>query len=175
MLTAFALLNSESWTALGTWATFLVLLVTLIYLARQVREQFRPFVTVSFHFRSVIAFISIQNLGSTPARDLRIRFEPELASTLSGNVGDIAMLDEATPVLAPGEQRLILLDRVPDRLDSDLPRRHTAHVEYRNHRGRKLPSEQFVLDFGLLDGARLPDKGMNDLVEAVSQISNRLS
>ncbi len=84
------------------------------------------------------------------------------------------MLSEETPVFVPGEERLILLDKVPDRLDSDLPRRHIAHFEYSDHRGHELPVEQFVLDFGLLDGARLPDKGMHDLVEEAQKIRERL-
>lgn len=77
-------------------------------------------------------------------------------------------------MLVPGEERLILLDRVPDRLNSELPRKHTAYVEYKDHRGRKLSTEQLVLDFGLLDGARLPDKGMHDLVEAVKKIGEQM-
>lgn len=73
--------DSGAWAAAASWATFIVLLLTLIYIARQVRDQFRPWVTVSFHFRSIIAFIAVRNLGNTAARDLRIRFEPELASS----------------------------------------------------------------------------------------------
>jgi hypothetical protein len=169
-----AIHNAAGWAAVAAWATFLVLLATLVYVARQVREQFRPWVTVSFHFRSIIAFIEVQNLGNTPARNLRIRFEPELVSTLDNDFGQVAMLNDVTPVLVPGEHRLILLDKVPDRLKSDLPRRHTAYIEYSNHRGRKLPTEQFVLDFGLLDGANLPDRGMHDLVQAVSAVGKRL-
>lgn len=177
LIAVLALINihdAQTWIALGTWATCIVLLVTLIYVARQVKEQFRPWVTVSFHFRSIIAFVAVRNLGSTPARDLRIRFEPELVSTLSDNVGEVAMLNEKTPVLAPGEERLILLDRVPDRLDSELPKQHTAYLEYSDHRGRRLATERFVLDFGLLDGARLPDKGLHDLVESLDRIGEQL-
>ena len=174
MLALIDIHNTETWIAMGTWATFIVLLVTLLYVARQVKEQFRPWVTVSFHFRSVIAFIAVRNLGNTPARNLRIRFEPELVSTMNNDFGEVAMLREETPVLVPGEERLVLLDKVSDRLDSELPRRHTAYVEYSDHRGRRLPTEQFVVDFGLLDGARLPDKGLHDLVESVNRIGDRL-
>jgi hypothetical protein len=162
-------------------ATAVILAITLVYVILQLREaeklrreQFRPWVTVSFHFRSIITFIAVRNLGSTAARNLRIRFEPELASTLNGGVGEVAMFTETTPVLVPGEERLVLLDRVPDRLESDLPTQHTAYVEYSDHEGRKLPAEEFVLDFGLLGGARLPDKGMHDLVEEVRKAREQL-
>jgi hypothetical protein len=64
-----------------------------------------------------------------------------------------------------------LLDRVSDRLQNDLPMRHVAHVTYKDHRGRELDPEQFVLDFSLLGGALIPDKRMHDLVEEVSKLS----
>lgn len=40
------------------------------------------------------------------------------------------MFAEETPVMVPGEERLVLLDRIPDRLKSDLPRRHEVFVDY---------------------------------------------
>src|SRR5687768_10844185 len=82
-------LTPEEWTAVGTGATAAILAVTLGIVLWQVlearklrREQFRPWVTTSFHFRSSIALIAIRNIGTTAARDVRIRFEPELVTTL---------------------------------------------------------------------------------------------
>lgn len=172
-----AALRAEDWTAIATGATCVVLFVTLLYVIAQVRdakrlrrEQFRPWLTVGFHFRSNVAFAAIRNHGTTAARKIRLRFEPELQSSLHSAGGDVAMLREETPVMAPGEERLILFDRVPDRLRSELPKRHDVFVEYSDHRGKQLPTERFVLDFALLDGARLPDKGLHDLVEEMSRI-----
>ena len=169
--------DAETWTAVGTWATCLVLLLTLLYAARQLseakrlrREQFRPWVTVGFHFRSNVAFVRIKNVGATAARDVRLGFSPDLVSTRSEKIGKVPMLGEPTPVLVPGEERLLLLDSVPARLQSDLPRRHTAHVTYRDHHGEELPTEEFVLDFGLLDGTRVLDKGLHDLVEELKRL-----
>ena len=119
--------KAETWTALGTWATCLVLLATLIYVAGQLhearelrREQIRPWITVGFHFRSNIAFVAVKNLGSTVARDVRISFEPELVSGLE-QFQEATLYKEVTPAFVPGEERTTLLDRVSDRLQSDLP------------------------------------------------------
>ena len=175
-------ISTAAWTAIGTWATCLVLLATFFYVVRQLREakelrreQFRPWVTVSFHFRSNIAFIKIKNLGNTAARNISIRFDPELVTTRSDGIGEVPMLNEETPVLVPGDERLLLLDSVPDRLGSELPQRHIAHVSYSNHRGEELPAEVFVLDFGLLDGTRILDKGLHDLAEEVIRIRKAMS
>jgi hypothetical protein len=60
-------LTAEEWTAIGTMAAAAILLVTLLYAIKQVREArnlrretFRPWVTVRFHFRIVFAFIAIK-------------------------------------------------------------------------------------------------------------------
>ena len=170
-------MSPAAWTAAGTWATCLVLLATLLYVIKQLREaeqlqleQFRPWVTVSFHFRRNVAFVKVKNLGTTIARDVSLRFDPELVTTRDEGIGKVTMLEEKTPVLVPGDERLLLLDRVPDRLGSDLPRRHTAFVSYCDHRGKNLPTEEFVLDFSLLDGTRILDKGLHDLVEEARRI-----
>jgi hypothetical protein len=175
-------IGAETWTAIGTWATCLVLLATFVYVVRQLREarelrreQFRPWVTVSFHFRSNVAFIKITNLGNTAARNISLRFDPELVTTRSEGVGKVPMLAEETPVLVPGDERLVLLDSVPARLQSELPQRHTAHVSYSDHRGEPLPTEEFVLDFSLLDGTKILDKGLHDLAEEAIKIRKAMS
>lgn len=180
-----ASVSADVWIAAGTWATVLVLAGTLVYAIKQVgeaqelrRQQFRPWVTVSFHFRSNIAFIAVKNLGSTAAHDVRIRFEPELVSALrkQNELAEVAMFNEPIPTLVPGEERLAHFERTSDRLsDESLPLRHRAFVEYTDHRGEPLEPDQFVLDFGSLMGGNLPDKGMHDLAEAVIKIEKKLS
>lgn len=173
--------SAETWTAAGTWATVLVLFGTLIYVIQQVREvqelrreQFRPWVTVSFHFRSIVAFIAVKNVGTTVARNIRIRFDPDLVSTSEEGLREVAMFSEEIPAMVPGEQRIALFDQVPDRLRSDLPSRHRATVEYMDHKGRVLDPNEFILDFELLSGQTLPDKGIHELVEEVAKIRNEL-
>jgi hypothetical protein len=177
-------ISSETAVATGTWATVLVLTATLVYVVRQVgeakatrREEFRPWVTVSFHFRSIIAFIAIENHGRTAARNVRIRFEPALVSTLRSKdeLDEIAMFSEPIPTLVPGERRIAHFDRTSDRLSNDsLPLRHRAFIEYTDHQGRRLEPDEFVLDFGSLKGANLPDRDMHDLAEAVIKIEKKL-
>jgi hypothetical protein len=177
-----AAIGAAAWTAIGTWATGAVLLATLVYVVGQLREarqlrreQFRPWVTVSFHFRSNVAFIKIKNLGNTAARNVSLEFDPELVTTRSESLGEIPMLTEETPVLVPGDERLVLLDSVPARLQSELPQRHTVHVAYSDHRGEALEPEDFVLDFRLLDGTKILDKGIHDLVEEAIRIRKAIS
>lgn len=167
---------AEGWTALGTLGTLLVLMISAVFAGLQLREQFRPWVTVDFHFRSIIAFVAIKNLGNRPAHDIRIRFEPELVSTLvdSSEFSEVAMFSEPIPTLAPHQERFVLFDRVPDRLDTaELPKRHRVFVEYTTKPGggRRLGPYEFVLDFAHLRGGVLPDRNVHDLVGAVEELA----
>lgn len=176
-----ALLTAEQWTAAGTIATAVILAITLTIVYWQVREmrelrqeQFRPWVTVGFHFRSIIVFIAVQNRGNTVARNIRIEFDPELVSTQWSNLQQVSLLNEPISNLAPGEKRITRFDRAPDRIESVLPQRHTVSVTYEDHRGREMPTEEYVLDFASLSDDTIPDKGMHELVEQVTKIRERL-
>ncbi len=168
-----AVLTADCWIALGTWATFGILLVTAYFAARQVREQFRPWVTVYFRFRSNIAFIAVKNLGNRAACNIHIRFEPPLVSACikQETLDKVAMFREPIPILVPKEERFALFDRTADRLKAEhLPMQHRVFVEYKDHRGKKLGPDEFVLDFAHLVGGVLPDKNIHDLVEAVQTL-----
>lgn len=171
------LLSAAQWTAIGTWTTAIILLATLIYAALQVREmrtlrreQVRPWIVVRFHLRSIIAFIAVENLGTTVARNVRLQFEPPLESTLGPRIRDAALLAEPIPNLAPGERRLALVERMPDRLESELPLRHKVMVLYQDHNGKELPAETFHLDFASYRNDIIPDKSIHDLATELEKV-----
>lgn len=174
-------LSPEEWTAIGTVATTVILFGTAIFAGSQLlearrlrREQFRPWVTVDFHFRSNIAFAKIENIGTTVARNIVVRFDPERESTMDRAAIEIPILSRPLPQLAPGESRLILMDRVPDRLQSELPGSHIATVTYEDHLHRPLEPDSFDLNFELLANLVLPDREMDDLVHEVMKIRKSL-
>ena len=79
-----AFINSAAtWSAAGTWATLLVLALTLYFVSRQVaeatklrREQTRPYVIVSIDVEQHSLFmLTVENVGSSPAFDLVIEFD----------------------------------------------------------------------------------------------------
>lgn len=146
-----------------------------VFEARKLRrEEFRPWVVVTFHFRSNIAFVAIRNVGRTVARGVELRFEPALVKSPLVSALEKTRAEfpgYSLPQLAPGEERLLLLDKVPDRLASDLPKRHEVTARYRDHRRKPLPADEFVLDLESLEGAKLPDKGLHEIAEAVAKIA----
>jgi hypothetical protein len=88
-----ALAKATDWaavTAWAAWATVAVYVVLGIFAwiqvlqARRLREeQARPFVIVDFE-PGFLVYLTVENIGRTMARDVSIRFDKPLESTLSG-------------------------------------------------------------------------------------------
>lgn len=103
--------NADAWNAAGTWATFLVLSVTLYFVYQQVaeaarlrREQTRPYVVVSVDVEQQSLFmLTVENVGSTPAFDVVVDFDEPPRSNLK-EIEELRMLKEPIPMLPPGRK-----------------------------------------------------------------------
>ncbi len=174
--------SPESWAAWGVWATLAVYCFIAFFALRQVREarilrieQSRPFVTVDAKFRSVALFLSVKNIGRTAAEEVQVRLDQRLVSANPQIERDLGFQDKSVfagsmPLMAPERELLFLFDRFPDRAESDFPMQITGTVHYRRHGARKPYVERFVIDLSVWIGARLPDKALPELVEAVGQL-----
>src|SRR5262249_58913814 len=90
---ASAATSGTDWTAVSAWAacaTVGIYIVLGLFAWRQVREarklreeQARPFVMVDFD-PGFLVYLTVENLGRTMARDVSIRFDKPLESSLSG-------------------------------------------------------------------------------------------
>lgn len=116
----FAGLSAGAWSALAAWLTFAVLLVTLLYVIRQVgeakqirREQFRPHVVVDVAFRQqILAYLTVENVGNLAARDVKISFDRRPKTTLGGpaELDEVKFLREPIPTLPPGKRYWVVWD-----------------------------------------------------------------
>lgn len=109
--------------------------------ARHLREdQARPFVVVDIVPSQVDTHILnfvIENVGSTLAQDIRIAFDPPIASSLPGyDLAGSALLRDGIPTMPPRRRIELLFDISHQRLCTDLPRRYDVTVSYGNARGR---------------------------------------
>ena len=82
-------MDAAGWSALGTWVTAAIYVALLAYAVRQVgeatrlrRAQTRPFVVVDLE-PGYLIYLTVENIGTTVARNVTFSFEPALASTLS--------------------------------------------------------------------------------------------
>lgn len=177
--------SPSEWTALGTVGTFLVALAAAIIAYRQVQEarrlredQARPYIVIDVltaETSPIIIELSIRNIGTTAARDVRFEFTPPIASTLYADLMEWAIFKEGVGTMPPGREIRALFDSGPDRLEADLPKRYDVMVTYTDLRGRPQPALSFVLDIGALyDIDRLHVKGVHDAAKAMEGIRDIL-
>lgn len=179
----FAAISAAESSAAAAWATFAVLVVTAAFAWRQVREaarlrreQTRPFVIVQYEFRSVLIQLAIHNVGKTVARNVRIEIDQPLKSRQFGDrkFAEMALFTEGIPNLAPGQAIRVHFDHFPNRVEAGLPMRYKARVTYDDHNGRRLPTDEFILDLApYVQAAREPN-GVHELVEAVEQLRKEI-
>ncbi|WP_229076071.1 hypothetical protein [Actinoplanes sp. DH11] len=146
--------------------------------ARKVRlDQSRPYVIVDFEFRDFLVYLKIQNIGKTMARDVRIKFDQPLTSTLA-NPGftKSRLLREPIPMLAPGRSVSLLFDSFPDRYErrKKFPMDHTVTIEYDDDRGTPYTDPPYPLDLDAYVGASSDPKGLAELVREVEKIRHEM-
>lgn len=176
-------LDNATWTAIAAWVTVGIYFLlggfafVQVLQARKLREeQARPFVVVDFEL-GFLVFLTVENLGRTLARDVTIRFNRPLDSTLPGphDFDESPIFrGEPIPVLPPGKQVRVLFDQAAARLESDLPRSYEVQVRYRGPFGQKYPPDTYRLDLGVYSGSQLPRKGLPELVDEAKKIREEL-
>src|SRR2546425_6814233 len=122
--------SPEGWAAVAAWVTAGVIGIGLIFAwkqtgeARRLREaQVRPYVVVDFEVDSTLIHLTIENVGVTPARDVKLKFEPAMRSTHEDpwpREGS-TLMSQGIPTLPPGKKYRFFFDSFPARVEAKLP------------------------------------------------------
>jgi hypothetical protein len=174
--------SSSDWAGL----TFLALLVAAFVAWRQVKEaqrlreeQARPFVIVDFDAWRTIIELTIKNIGTTLARDVKFDFVPPLTTTHDetsgrGNLMELNVFKNGIPTLAPGKEITLFFDQFPSRIEQGLTMRYEVQVTYENPVG-KAYSEPTVLDLAMYLGTGgISRHGLHDIHKRLKEISDSL-
>lgn len=180
-----ALAKATDWatvTAWAAWATVAVYVVLGIFAlvqvlqARRLREeQARPFVIVDFE-PGFLVYLTVENIGRTMARDVSIRFDKPLQSTLSGprEIDESPLLRKPIPTLPPGRKIRVLFDQYAARLEAKLPLTYDVTLRYKGPFGKREWEHPYRLDLGIYLGSQEPPKGLPELVTEVENIRKEL-
>lgn len=144
----------------------------------------RPYVFVDFEFtRQTFVHIKIENLGRSPALNVKLDFSPDLRSTMDTAARRIAdyNLWDGIPSLAPGQVVKVLLDIGGARFETratpePLPDAYRARVRYRSAIERtRTYEDHFDLDMSWKWGARkINDLEFHDLAKTMTLIEGHL-
>src|SRR5258708_6932283 len=174
-----------NWTQVGAvaaWATVAIYLALGIFAWVQVlqarklrRDQARPFVIVDFE-PGFVVYLTVETLGKTMARDVTIKFDKPLETTLKRprELDDTPLFREPTATFPPGKKIRILLDSISDRVTAGLPLTYTVTVKYRGTASEKPFEETYKLDLGMYLGSE-PPKELPQLVAEVKEIRQEMA
>jgi hypothetical protein len=147
--------------------------------ARGLREdQTRPFVIVDLDSQVRPFFdLVVKNIGTTMAREVKIRFEPELQSSLDDfDPGKLKMFNDGISTFPPGKEIRTLFDSGPQRFNADLPDVYEVTVTYKDARGRKDFEETMHVDFGLYwDRTNIHIHGVHEVAKEVKKIREEIA
>lgn len=176
----------DEWTAAGTLVTAGVAAAAAVVAyfqlrqARHLREdQARPFVVVDIVPSEVdlhILNFVIENVGNTVAQDVRLEFDPPIASSLDGyDLAGSALLCDGIPTMPPRRRIEFLFDISHSRLNTDLPKRYDAVVSYKDSRGRPVAPTPYILDIGFLFGLEhITQYGVHHAAKSLREIEKHL-
>ena len=173
--------DASTWTSVAAWTTAAIYAALLLFAWRQVseakrlrEEQARPFVVVDFDV-DWLTELTIENVGRTIAHDVRLAFDPPLASTLSKPWPweESTLFRSGIPTLVPGKRISVNFDSVISRFESDLPLAYRVEVSYRGY-GKRRFEDAYVLDLGLYKGTTPPPKGIPEVVERLKGLHDEI-
>lgn len=150
--------------------------------ARQLQEeQAQPYVVVDFEMQAnILIALVVRNTGLTAAYNVKLEFDPELASTFDKDrdppLRETMFIKKGIPTMPPGRVWTALFERGPDRYnDKDLPRSYDAVVTFSDRHGREFEL-RYRLDLDIFFGIRnLGRYDIHHAAEALREIRTTLA
>ena len=177
--------GASEWGAFGQVGAFVVATVAGGVVIEQVRQaksswrdQTRPYVIVDFEFRGMFVAINVRNIGSNPARDVEITFDPPLVADFrTGDTEALATFDSKIPMLAPGRSISIPFGHGPDIFggDAGTPLRYEATATYRPLEGKTAYKDPpCVLDLAPYRHTLMERDDLHDIANRLKRIESSM-
>jgi hypothetical protein len=176
--------HAGQWSALAGWVTVGVYLALGYFAWRQLRqvrelrdEEARPYVIVDVAARSVVLYVSIRNIGKTPAYNVRITFDHPLESTRKTRADfmSVPVFAAPIPMLAPNREIQVLFDSATELLNApNIRLTYEVSVSYEGLHGRLYVDPPAPLDFSHLRSVAVDPPGISDIAYAVRDIGKEI-
>jgi hypothetical protein len=190
MIPEFLGLSQVTWqaiAALTTVAALVVAAVAAVVAYNQFRanqktrdDQSRPYVIADFEPSPtgiVLSDFVVRNIGTTPARDVTVRLDPEprrAREETAYPLTDARLLSGELPMLAPGRELRVFFDSMPERYAAKLPMSFKVRIQYRNSKG-KLFDETSTVDMDSGRGSlQATVYGIHDAAKSLKEIEKAI-
>lgn len=138
-------------------------------------DQTRPYVIVDFEFQGMLVMIAVRNIGTTPARDVHIYFDPPLQSPLANDPMEFAVFSEGIPMLAPGRTIRHAFGTGPQFFPDEgegVPLRYEARIHYMNPNGKRYEDPPLVLDLLPFKNSAVDRDDLHQIYQNLKDIKN---
>ncbi|MFV0135314.1 hypothetical protein ACLGIH_19190 [Streptomyces sp. HMX87] len=140
------------------------------------REQNEPYVVVDIgpdQPGSSLLVLSIHNIGTTVARDVRIQVTPTLESSHAKFTPRLASALNRTIPMLPPNRRLVYAFDGPQRWSTDLPMRYDFTVDAHGPQGA-VETLTYTVDLEALAGYLIGERPLKRIEEHLGKIDSRL-
>lgn len=139
-------------------------------------EENAPYVLIYFDiaYGKRLIDLIIKNIGKTPARNIRFRFDPPIQNT-DNSIQRFSPIINGIPSIAPGQEIQTLFDFSVNYFQSTLPRTYTVNVSYDDTFTSRRREEIQILDVSMFYSRMFTtEKGIADLAESVEVIAQHM-
>jgi hypothetical protein len=178
-------ISNGGWSAIAACGGLVLAIAAAIFGYRQFREarrtreeQAQPYVAVYMEPTEAdpaAVDLVIKNLGATAAKDIHVTVDPPPKKYAGGEATDVTVPD-VIRTLVPGQDWRTFWDSARFRANDEIPKHHSATIDFEDSRGRKLGPYTFDLDWdAVLHRGYLVTYGMHHLSKAVGDIRDLLT
>lgn len=171
-----------AWSTVGTLVVYVVLGIfaaVQILQARKDQElRHRPYVVVDFEFRGFVVYISVKNIGQTPAKDVTVTFDQPLKTVgMSKDPNKASVFTAPIPMVAPNRNIRVTFGVSHQLLTApDIPQRYEAVVTYTTlDQKAKKYRDTYVLDLTHYTNVAVDPKGVPELVSELAAMRRELA
>ena len=143
-------------------------------IAEAQQEERRPYIIVDFEIEKRLVWIVVQNIGKTPARDVRITTAPEIIDGLNKKLSDTVF---ALPMrfFPPGKNFRNLLKTAPEMLSDGSPLEYKISIQYTGDERNKTYNEENIINLGFhINRVSIWEKDIDDVFSAVDNLGKQL-
>lgn len=140
-------------------------------------EENAPYVLVYFNCEDSSKFTSliIKNIGTMPAKNIKIKFNPPIQSTYQEYLDKFSAITNGIPSLAPNQKIGTLLDFYPSYYEAKLPMTYKVTLTYSSGNKNKQHEDTQFADVSMYEGRMyVTEKGIPDLVKNTQAIAKHL-
>jgi hypothetical protein len=122
-----------------------------------------------------VAGIAIKNIGKGIAREIKIRFDPDLRTSKDFDPMKMSIVENGMDSLIPDQEIVAFLDLTFDYFKLDLPVRYRATIDFSGGINNKRYMNHCAIDFQAYKGLKeTPLQTVHELVKAVEAIEKKI-